>query len=374
MKAVTVISPGFEDVGAEAVARFEQFADMKVTVLRCPASDAHRVKLEAFAHAARQGWRVFFDSDLWFVRPCAEELRQLAGPWVAGCPIPPGLAAAEGERLGYDPRCRVTTGFVVFDPTLPQWQQALKLALNLQQHLGDQRDEVYLNAALHRYQIPIRMIDSGWNWCLRDNHSGYTSDKIWSIHAAGISVTEKLAALQAAAQHYAPRSNPWALDDTELLWLENFARSQCAEGRQNVIEFGPGRSTHALHKAGCTVATYETNPRSFSTLTPTLPTGVTLHLFKNESSLGGLEATFDWAFVDGPAGHLLVDGKSRWHVLEWCAERCDLIVLHDAKRPGEEQSIAALVSAGWSATRVETERGFCLLTRGISADLTSPSH
>lgn len=372
MTAVTVISPGFEDVGAEAVARFEQHAQMKVTVLRCAETEAHRVKLQAFADAAENGWRVFFDSDLWFVRPCADEMRQLAGPWIAGCPIPPGLAVEQGERLGYDPRCRVNTGFVVFDPTLPHWHEAMKLALNLQQHLGDHCDEIYLNAALHRFHIPVRMIDSGWNWCLLDNHSGYTTDKVWNIHAAGISARQKHAALQAAAGHHAPRHNAWALDDEELVWLEGLARRLCARSLRSVIEFSPGQSTHAMQRAGCSVTSCETNPRSFSELTPLLPAGVSLHLYNHEPSLGGLNAVFDWAFVDGPAGHMLVDGKSRWHALEWCAQRCDLIVLHDAKRPGEQQSISALVNAGWSAVMVDTPRGFCLLTRGNAFDLTSP--
>ena len=278
----------------------------------------------------------------------------------------------DGELLGYDPRCRVNTGFVVFDPTLPHWREVMKLALNLQQHLGDHCDEIYLNAALHRYQIPVRMIDSGWNWCLLDNHDGYTTDKVWSIHAAGIVPHMKHASLRGAAWIHEPRPNAWALDDEELVWLEGFARRLCSRGLRSVIEFGPGLSTHALHRAGCMVTSCETNPRAYSELTPLMPAGVTLHLYKHEPALSGLRAAFDWAFVDGPAGDMLVDGKSRWHALEWCAQRCDLIVLHDAKRPGEQRSIAALVDAGWNAERVDTPRGFCLLTRGLASGLTSP--
>lgn len=363
MKAVTVISPGFEEAGAEAVARFERYAEMEVTVLRCQESEAHRVKIETFAEAERHGWRVFFDADLWLLKPCAHELRQVAGPWIAGCPIPPCVGEAEAQKLGYDPRCRLTTGFVVFDPTLAGWKQAHKLALELQTHLGDDRDEIYLNTAWHRFQMPVRFIDSGWNWCLRDNHSGYTSDQIWSLHAAGISKEQKYSSLTSASAAHAHSPESWSLDEAELAWLENFARQKKTEGKRQVIEFGPGLSTLALHRAGCAVTSFETIPRSLSALSPLMPDEVTLRLYRSEPNLGGLEQSFDWAFIDGPAGSQLVDGKSRWHVLEWCAQRCDLIVLHDAKRPGEASSIRALMQAGWSAERIESERGLCVLTR-----------
>ena len=368
MRAVTIISPGFEATGDEAAARFRRYAGIEVDVLRCESSDAHRVKLQAFADAAIHGWRWWFDADWWLLRHCENEIRETLGPWVAGTPIPVDQARDEGGAYGFDPRCRVTTGFVAFDPSLPNWDRALRLALDLQAHEGVRRDEVYLNAALHHFQVPVRMLDSGWNWCLQAvSLYGYVPAVIHAIHAAGIAAAQKQARLSQAASTHAGTANPWSLDAVELAWLLRFATALCRAGHDRVVEFGPGLSTLALLQAGCRVTSCETNPRAFCAATAVVPAEVALKLIPNEPGLGGLEAPCDWAFVDGPPGDLLVDGKSRWHALDWCRQRCQIIVLHDAKRAGEQQSIAALQGTGWAAHPVDTPRGLCVLTFGDAA-------
>ena len=368
MKAVTIISPGFEATGDEAVARFRRYAGAEVDVLRCAAGDAHYVKLQAFADAAAHGWRWWFDADWWLVHHCEGEIRETLGPWVAGTPIPVDRARAEGGEYGYDPRCRVTTGFVAFDPTLPNWDRALRLALDLQAHRDLQRDELFLNAALHHFRVPVRMLDSGWNWCFQAaSLYGYAPAVIHAIHAAGIAPGQKAEGLHGAAQSCLNDVNPWSLDTTELAWLARFAALLRQAQQHRVVEFGPGRSTQSLLEAGCTVTSCETDVRAFCIASASLPADVSVKLFVHEPGLGGLDVPCDWAFVDGPPGNLLVEGKSRWHVLDWCRTRCAIIVLHDAKRPGEQLSIAALQGMGWAVHPVDTPRGLCVLTLGQAA-------
>ncbi|MDB6120243.1 MAG: hypothetical protein JWO08_4024 [Verrucomicrobiaceae bacterium] len=378
MKAVTIISPGFEQSGEEAVRRFREHAGVEVDVLRCDAATAHRVKLQAFADASKHGWRWWFDADWWLLRPCAKEIRGTLGPWVAGTPIPVDQARAEGREYGFDPRCRVTTGFIAFDPSLPQWNRAMKLALDLQAARGAGRDEVYLNAALHHFDIPVRTLDSGWNWCLQATTLyGYVPPIVHAIHAAGVPMAEKQARLDKEATTYEDLRNPWSIDARELTWLTSFARSMHEAGLRHVVEFGPGSSTHALMSAGGTITTCETDPRACCIATASLPERCDVKLIPYQPGLGGLEAPCDWALVDAPAGHLLVDGKSRWYSLEWCSQRCRLIVLHDSKRPGEQASIVALEAMGWSTLHIDTPRGLCVLTHGpeaaaLAARATSP--
>ena len=362
MRAVTIISPGFEGIGHEAARRFTEFSRLPVDVLHCESIDAHRVKLQALADAAKHDWHVLFDADWWALRPL--DIPEIIGPYVAGCPIPIERAMYQGDQYGYDPRCRVTTGFITFDPSLPNWSAALKLALQLQEHGGADKDEVYFNAALHHFNIPVRVIDSGWNWCFQAKHAyGFSPVTIHAIHAAGVTAADKQAALDAAVIDHADKWNTWSLDAEEVKWLDHFASALLHSGQDRVVEFGPGLSTSTLRAAGCMVTACETDPRAHCVATTSFP-GTRCELVKNEPGMSGLQAECDWSFVDGPPGRELHEGKSRWFALQWAAQRCSIIVLHDSKRDGEQASIAAMEASGWTAHYINSERGICVLTLG----------
>lgn len=363
MRAVTVVSPEYEGMGREAALRFERHTGIEVDVVRCAAVHGHRVKLEVLRDAAESGWRFFFDADWWLIQSCHQEIRALLGPWLAGAPIPGTVADGEGREFGYDPRSRITSGFLVFDPTLPLWGRVLRLALELQASVAlSRRDEVYLNAAAHHFGLPVRVIDAGWNWCLRPNYS-YEPPQIWALHAAGHPLKARHQILHQAANKPPPPS--WALDDAEMVWLRSVARFLVSRGMKHVVEFGPGVSTRALLDSGCEVTSCETNKRAFCIHTVRFQerARLALRLTRNEQALSGLDARADWCFVDGPMGSLLTDGKARWHQLAWSAARCRFIILHDSKRPGEQRSLAALKAKGWSVTDVETPRGFAIVWR-----------
>lgn len=368
MKAVTVISPGFEEVGEIACQRWRAFTGMEVDVMHSTAEGAHRAKLQAFTDARANGWRWLFDADWWPLHWI--DVGATLGPWVAGCPIPIEKAAKEGMEYGYDPRCRVTTGFIAFDPNLPNWDVAMRLARQLQAHRGAERDELFFNAAVQHFGIPVRVLDSGWNWCFQAAPLyGYAPPKMRAVHAAGVAIPGKLAALQSAVADYAEKANQWSLDAQELTWLESFAAAMCARHMPLVCEFGPGASTHALLKAGCHVTTFETDVRAHCIISAEFHPFATSRLVRNAPGMDipTLGSPADWVFVDGPPGGELVDGKSRWHALQWAALQCSVIVLHDALRDGEKASIAAMQAAGWMAHPIATRRGLCVLTYGSTA-------
>ncbi len=372
MRAVTVVSPEFEALGHEAAIRFWRYTGIEVDVLRCAAADGHRVKLEALRDAAKHGWRFFFDADWWLIRPCHEEIRALLGPWLAGSPIPGDMADSDAREYGYDPRCRITSGFLTFDPMLPQWDKVIRLALELQDAVSRKCDEVYLNAAAHHLGLPVRVIDSGWNWYMRNKYP-YEPSQIWALHAGGYPVTSRFQLLQAAATNSTTPS--WSLDASELVWLQSLARKLCQQGLRRVVEFGPGASTSALLAAGSRVTTCETSARAYCMHAAHFQKhqNLTICLTHHEPQLSGLSALADWCFVDGPVGSLLVEGKSRWHQLCWSAARCNFILLHDSKRTGEQCSIAALKAAGWKVIDIESPRGFAILWRGCD-DLITKLH
>lgn len=361
MRAVTVVSPEFEALGFEAAHRFWQFTGIEVDVLHCTAADSHRVKLETLRNAAKSDWRFFFDADCWLVRPCHEQVRALLGPWVAGAPIPGAMADFQAREYGFDPRCRITSGFLAFDPTLQGWDAALDLALDLQS-TDPKHDEVYLNAALHHFQVPVRVIDGGWNWYLSYAY-GYQPNVIWAVHAGGCPVSGRFTMLERAAKQVT--TDTWGLDDREVVWLEKIAGILAARGMRQVVEFGPGRSTGALLAAGCQVTSCETSPQYYCALRAANADQPNLKLLltRHEPGLSGLDAAVDWALVDGPLGSLQVDGKARWHQLRWSAARCGLILLHDSKRDGEQRSIQALRSDGWNVIHIDTPRGLSILWR-----------
>ncbi len=363
MRAVTVVSPEYEAVGQEAAARFWRFARIKADVLRCRAEDSHRVKLEALRDAAKSGWRFFFDADWWLTGPCQPEIRALLGPWLAGAPIPGTMADYQARDFGYDPRCRVTSGFLAFDPTLPMWDKVLALALKLQAAMDPNRDEVFLNAAAHHFGLPVRVIDSGWNWYMRQAYP-YQPPRIRALHAGGFPVAERHAVLHAATS--APPPPNWSLDEAELVWLERVARVLVKRGMRRVVEFGPGASTRVLLAAGCDVTSCETDKRAFCMHAVDFGNqkNLTLRFTKHEPLLSGLDVPADWCFVDGPMGSLLVDGKARWHQLVWSATRCPFIILHDTKREGEKRSMSALGADHWDVTAVESPRGLAIISRG----------
>ena len=131
--------------------------------------------------------------------------------------------------------------------------------------------------------------------------------------------------------------NGMTIGDPSYAWLIGFAK---ALGSPRTVEFGPGRSTQALLEAGCTVVSYEASQRWLEEgqkLFKGLPVAV-----RPLSAIEADTSEYALAFVDGPTG---TPRLSRLLTLGWAARRgIETIVLHDAARPGERESVETMLA------------------------------
>lgn len=152
--------------------------------------------------------------------------------------------------------------------------------------------------------------------------------------------------------------NSQAISFNNYDWIVRFINKN---NISKVLEFGPGSSTWAFNeKKGTSIKSYEYNSKWCSfykkmfeeykniTITP-------LDLFSIEK--------FDLSFVDSPKG------RGRFSRLETCilSSFCsNLIILHDAIRPGEKETSEVMKSLGWKYELVEKsrkERGLAIYSK-----------
>ena len=156
----------------------------------------------------------------------------------------------------------------------------------------------------------------------------------------------------------------WGIDDAEHRFLQAFVRASAV---RTVLEFGPGRSTEAFLETGCRVWSLEHDPKWLAAAEATLGgrAGLTLRLFRNGAELAVPELDglrFDLAFVDGPPSALYAD-FARLNAMRFAAARADVLMLHDARRPHERNTLEVMKDGGWDVRLVETGRGLAVLTR-----------
>jgi predicted O-methyltransferase YrrM len=156
--------------------------------------------------------------------------------------------------------------------------------------------------------------------------------------------------------------NAWSIDDQEAAFLRAFVQ---ANSVRTVLEFGPGKSTQIFLDAGCEVWSLEHNPVWYERIRQQLgqPPGLKqllLYAFKPELEIPGLEARrFDLAFVDGPPA-LLYQWRARLNAIEFAAARTDVILLHDANREKERDSMRVMEEKGWRWRTLPTRRGLAV--------------
>lgn len=147
---------------------------------------------------------------------------------------------------------------------------------------------------------------------------------------------------------------------------------------KHILEFGPGNSTLAWIEAGCdSIVSLEHNPRWLAAAKDKLLgkcLNVQLLPYKNtpEIILPELNGkTFDLAFVDSPVG---VDLKSatrfpgqencsRLNTLLFAVAHSPIVLLHDAKRPGEQATLERIKDCGiYDVEMIETTKGIARIT------------
>jgi len=153
---------------------------------------------------------------------------------------------------------------------------------------------------------------------------------------------------------------------------------ECRRRNANrVLEFGPGISTLALVEAGCgAILTCEYNDRWFNSANELFKgqPSVSLLRYRNDSevSVEGLrpDDQFDLAFVDSPIGmpghavrHPGQEDCSRLNTVLFALQRAPVVLLHDAKRPGERMTLNRVAASGHAVSMIETRKGIARIER-----------
>lgn len=150
---------------------------------------------------------------------------------------------------------------------------------------------------------------------------------------------------------------------------------------KTVLEFGPGNSTLAWVEAGCTdITTLEHQAKWFMIAKANLAKYKNVKLLPYNNTpvieipaLNGKK--FDLIFVDSPVGMEASpkfaprfpgqENCSRLNTLLFALDRAPVILLHDAKREGEQNTLKRLNGA-YNIEMIDTVKGFARITRNAA--------
>lgn len=198
----TIITPGYEEVGEEAVRRFQKFTGLPVTVLRLGGRSGHAYKLALPRLAPAWAPVVFFDADLWLLRETNFE-PFIVPDGIAGVPDP-GTADAESfvchdvAALGLKADQYFNSGLFIADLSCERVRGAFDQAaalLDQREALGvkDYGEQSCLNAAVQRAGLPFRAMPAGFNFFMHSVQHGYGAFPpiVHGLHGAGIALADK---------------------------------------------------------------------------------------------------------------------------------------------------------------------------------------
>lgn len=143
-----------------------------------------------------------------------------------------------------------------------------------------------------------------------------------------------------------------------------------ARGLARALEFGPGVSTLAFVEAGCQVIdTYEYQVAWLGSARRRLAKypQVSVRRFINSPDIIMPDEFYDIALVDSPLGNKrrqVLPGQEKYvrlNTLRAALSRAPVVLLHDAKRPGERLSLEFLRECGHVVEFIETERGMAVV-------------
>lgn len=151
-------------------------------------------------------------------------------------------------------------------------------------------------------------------------------------------------------------------------------------GAKSILEFGPGISTLALIESGAErVVTCEYQDRWFVQAVERLKghEHVSVHRYLNDPVVlvDGLPLRqFDLAFVDSPLGQpsrgaVKLRGEedcNRLNTVRFALQRANTVLLHDAKRDGEGNTLHRVSADGYRVEMIDTVKGIARITSRIA--------
>jgi hypothetical protein len=151
-------------------------------------------------------------------------------------------------------------------------------------------------------------------------------------------------------------------------------------GMKRVMEFGPGASTLAMIEAGVEhIVSAECSPlweaKARVSLHEYIDAGrVEIIRFTNTVPVTfsqEVEGPFDLVFVDSPVGiearsavrHKGQENCSRLNTMIAALDLAPVVLLHDAKRPGEQATLKRVADLGHRVTMIECVKGLARVDR-----------
>lgn len=168
--------------------------------------------------------------------------------------------------------------------------------------------------------------------------------------------------------------NSWSIDDAEALFLRRFVEVNQVN---TVLEFGPGRSTQVMLDAGCSVWALEHDLRWLEIVRSKVGNSGGLKLLTSytvapELKIPEVEGLrFDMAFIDGPPA-ALYRKFGRINAIEFAAARTDVLLLHDALRELERNSMEVMEEKGWTWRVLQSARGLAVGVRSVGTVVQWP--
>lgn len=161
--------------------------------------------------------------------------------------------------------------------------------------------------------------------------------------------------------------NSYSIKPDDGDWLQEFVTTN---GVKTVLEFGPGASTWSFLNAGCEVVSLEYQDHWFRHYQREFSDhpAVTIMRYENRGELIIPELDsrkFDLGFVDSPVGKLGAIYKkfARINSCEFVAAHTDLWLLHDARRPGEKNTLSVFEDKGWTVEFPSSNRNIAAVFR-----------
>lgn len=238
MEAVTLISPGYEDVGLEAVKRFTKFArcngqPLRVTVLHEPVSGpgvyGRKLEMDGF----RGKSVVFFDADYWLLRPVDfapfAQSNDFIGVRDHGTQLNGCFPREDCAKFGIPPEQYINTGFFIFNPGIHHEVWPLARSLMAAGGMADHGEQSYLNLALQKLDIPRMLLPVKYNfWKFLADWGGFPfyPRGVIGLHGAGIPAHLKVRQMTLQAEVFETPQAPLCEDEWLRLNASGYSHQQ----------------------------------------------------------------------------------------------------------------------------------------------------
>jgi hypothetical protein len=144
---------------------------------------------------------------------------------------------------------------------------------------------------------------------------------------------------------------------------------------KSVLEFGPGNSTDVFHELGLHITSIEHSDKWYPVAVERFKDLPNIRVLKGEDEMPfrvpelDRDERFDLAFVDAPQGYMPLrkvhkgyEDCSRLNTTLFALERCQVVFLHDTKRPLEKGTLWRLRRLGYHVEQMKTSYGIARIT------------